>query len=146
MAQPVVQIYKNTGSNRAPAIHLPPQLPTPNLANPQLLEAAQMLFQSDGVLVLHQLFNPAFITRLYEAFTAQYQAYFQARPDRDALMVGHKRKMLTLNFRAPFNDPELYANRFLMGVLRGVLGDGFVLGSFGAVIALPGAEHPAYPS
>jgi Ser/Thr protein kinase RdoA (MazF antagonist) len=48
--------------------------------------------------------------------------------------------MLTVDFQPPFNHPTVYGNPLLLALMQGILGPDFVLGSFGAVIALPGAE------
>ena len=141
MSNFVVQIYKQAKSNQAPAIHLPDNLPQHELVAPALIEVAQGLFEDNGVLVVQNLFSNKFIARLYQAFVACYQSYFADQDYADALKVGDKRRMLTLNFQTPFNDPNLWGNPFLLYLMRGLLGSEFVLGSLGAVISLPGAEH-----
>ncbi|NEO86274.1 MAG: phosphotransferase [Spirulina sp. SIO3F2] len=140
MEQSVIQVYKNANSARAPTINLSPELTSQDLCNPSLIQAAQELFKADGALVINQLFSVELIDTLYAAFKQQYAAYFNDQNYDRVLNVGHKRKMLTVAVQDPFNDPQLYGNPLLLHLLRGLLGDGFVLGSFGAVIALPGAE------
>ncbi|MGB3493248.1 MAG: phosphotransferase [Elainellaceae cyanobacterium] len=136
-----VQIYKNTRSNKPPAIHLPPELPPQELMNGELIAAAQGLFEENGVLVINNLFSQAWISQLHHAFVDRYQPYFADRHYDDALKVGNKRQMLTVDFQEPFNHPAIYANPLLLSLMKGLLGPDFVLGSFGAVIALPGAEE-----
>lgn len=150
MSNFVVQVHKHANSNQAPAIHLPTNLPQHELVNPTLIDTAQSLFAADGVLVIHDLFSKSLIAGLHQAFADRYHPYFADREYEHVLDVGDKRKMLTLDFQAPFNDPALYANPFLLGLMQKVLGEDVVLGSFGAVIALPGAkaqhihrDHPA---
>jgi ectoine hydroxylase-related dioxygenase (phytanoyl-CoA dioxygenase family) len=65
------------------------------------------------------------------------------------LNVGAKRTQVTVAIEGPFNSPRLYANDFILPVLKLVLGDELILGSFGAVVSLPGApdqhahrDHP----
>ena len=145
-----IQIYKNINSNKPPEISLPVNLPQSDLINPLLIKTAKDLFAENGVLLIKNLFSQDLITKLNQSFFQQYNAYFEDKDHADALEVGVKRKMLTLNFQAPFNNPNLYGNPLLMYLMKALLGKDFILGSFGAVIALPGAEqqhihqdHPA---
>ena len=48
--------------------------------------------------------------------------------------------MITVDVKDEFNNLELYANSFLYSLMQKVLGNDFILGSYG-VVALPGAEH-----
>lgn len=141
MSNFVVQVHKHAKSNKAPAINLPANLPPQELLAPDLVKVGQELFAANGVLVVNNLFSQASISILYRSFIERYQFYFEDKEYADALKVGNKRRMLTLDFRSPFNDPNIYGNPFLLYLMRSLLGSGFVLGSFGAVIALPGAKH-----
>ena len=141
MSNFVVQVYKNANSNKAPAINLPTNLPQKELINPELIKTAQSLFEANGVLLINHLFSQDLITSLHQSFVACYQPYFEDKDYTNALEVGDKRKMLTIDVKTPFNNPELYGNPFLLYLMRELLGTGFVLGSFGAVISLPGAKH-----
>lgn len=140
MSKFAVQVYKNTHTTKPPAIHLPPDLPPQELLNAELITAAQRFFQDSGVLVMHNLFPKALIAEIYDAFVARYHAYFADQDYDEALKVGNKRHMLTVDFQPPFNHPTIYGNPLLLALMQGILGPDFVLGSFGAVIALPGAE------
>ena len=57
--------------------------------------------------------------------------------------------MIATEIKGKLNDPVLYANDRLMPVLQDLLGNGFVVSSFGSVIAFPGAQsqpvHFDYP-
>jgi Ser/Thr protein kinase RdoA (MazF antagonist) len=101
---------------------------------------AEALFKTNGVLLIRDLFPQAFIDNLYQSFINQYQSKWVDQDDADVLEVGDRRKMLTIDIQDTFNTPELYGNPFLLQLLERLLGSGFVLGSFGAVIALPGAK------
>ncbi|MBE9124866.1 MULTISPECIES: phosphotransferase [unclassified Coleofasciculus] len=144
-----VKIYKNTHSNKPPAIHLPSNLPHQELMNGELITVAQELFEENGVLVINHLFSKELISQFYQGFVARYQTYFEDQDYDDALKVGDKRQMLTVDFQEPFNHPTVYGNPLLLSLMKGLLGPDFVLGSFGAVISLPGAlgqhihrDHP----
>lgn len=150
MSDRSIQIYKNVSSNKPPEISLPINLPRTDLINPFLVKTAKELFEENGVLLIQNLFSKEFITELNQSFFQQYSAYLEDKDHPDALEVGVKRKMVTVHLQPPFNTPHLYGNPLLMHLMRGLLGKDFVLGSFGAVVALPGAEqqhihqdHPA---
>jgi ectoine hydroxylase-related dioxygenase (phytanoyl-CoA dioxygenase family) len=55
-----------------------------------------------------------------------------------------------VDIKGPFNSPQLYANDFILPVLKLVLGDQLILGGFGSVVSLPGAldqhAHRDHPS
>ncbi len=145
-----IQVYKNLNSSHSPEIRLPTNLSPSDLSNPVLIKTAQDLFTENGVLVIKDLFAKDLIAELSQSFSEQYNPYFEDKNHADALEVGVKRKMITINFQAPFNNRDLYGNPFLMHLMKALLGKDFILGSFGAVIALPGAEqqhihqdHPA---
>lgn len=136
-----IQIFKNGNNTKVPAIRLPSGLSTQELTHPFLVKSAKELFEANGVLSVHNLFPQALITQLARAFAQDYNHYFEDRDYEDALEVGNRRHMVTLGFKEPFNTPALYGNVFLMYLMRELLGDDFVLGSFGVVLALPGAQH-----
>lgn len=145
-----IQVYKNINSSKSPEISLPTNLPQSDLSNPVLIKTAKDLFAENGVLIIKNLFSKDLIAQLNQAFFQEYQGYFVDKEYEDALEVGVKRKMVTVKLQAPFNNPDLYGNPLLMYLMRALLGRDFILGSFGAVIALPGAEqqhihqdHPA---
>ena len=150
MSDFIVRIYKNKNSNKPPAIALPANLPQQELMNPALIKTARSLFEANGVLTIDNLFSQDAIAHLYRSFVECYQSYFRDEEDADTLAVGDRRKMLTVDFKTPFNDPALYGNPFLLHLMGELLGTGFVLGSLGAVISLPGADrqhvHRDHPS
>ena len=137
----VVEIYKNSNSNKPPAIKFPVNLPQKELVNESLITAATSLFTTSGVLTVDNLFSRSLISDLNRSFSQTYASYFDEREYANALEVGNKRRMLTIDIQHPFNNPELYGNLFLMYLMRELLGPDFVLGSFGAVISLPGSTH-----
>ena len=140
MSNFVIQVHKHGNSNKAPAIQLPANLPQQELSAPDLIKVARDLFEANGVLLIDNLFSQDLIAKLYQSFVERYRFYFEDKDYAGALKVGDKRRMLTVDFQLPFSHPNLYANPFLLYLMRALLGSGFVLGSLGAVIALPGAE------
>lgn len=104
------------------------------------LAEAHRLFNVNGVLVIKHVFDAYLVNTMHVAFIERYKQYVVNKKHRDALTVGDKRFMLTLTFETPFNTPLLYANPFVAPIINSFLGDQYILGSFGAVISLPGSE------
>ena len=136
-----VQIQKNDDSNLIPKIKLPDILPRQELSNPQLINISQELFNNNGVLQIDNLLPKKFVRNLSRSFYNTYQTYFDDGEYTDALEVGDRRRMITLEVKDEFNNSDLYADPFLLGLMSKVLGEDFILGSYGVVIALPGSEH-----
>ena len=68
-----------------------------------------------------------------------YSHYLDGSEHEDALTVGGRRLLITINLEPPFDDPQLFANPYLLPILSAALDDGFVLGAFGVVCSLPSA-------
>jgi hypothetical protein len=107
--------------------------------NGERLEVGSGHLQSEGCLILDGLFPVDSIVRLRSAFLKGYAGYLEDRPHTDALCVGDRRFMITVRVEPPFEDPQIYANPIVLQLLRKRLNDNLVLGSFGCVVALPGA-------
>jgi ectoine hydroxylase-related dioxygenase (phytanoyl-CoA dioxygenase family) len=72
-------------------------------------------------------------------FLRRYDRYLNGRKHDDALDVGDKRVMITVDLESPFDRRELVANSWLLSVLADVFSGDFVLGAYGIVCSLPGA-------
>ena len=141
MTNYTVEINKNENSNLVPLIKLPCHIPTQELSNSELLQISANFFQNNGVLQINNLFSQQLINNLYQAFCRSYQSYFEPKEYADALEVGDKRRMITIDVAQDFNNPDLYANPYLLNLMQKLLGKDVILGSYGVVIALPGAQH-----
>lgn len=104
------------------------------------LQQAARLFLENGCVVLKNAFDADLIQNLHDEFSASYGRYFQDEQFDDALRVGDKRNMVTVRVQGGFNSPAIYANPRTFGLLKYLLSDSLILGSVGAVCALPGAE------
>ncbi|MDX2271928.1 MAG: phytanoyl-CoA dioxygenase family protein [Cyanobacteriota bacterium] len=104
-----------------------------------LLQAYKSFSESGG-LVLEEVFSVVLIERLYDHFVENYRSYFEDKSYADALLVGHKRLMITVDLVEPFHDPLVYANPWVYPLIQKILGAKFILNGFGAVIALPGSH------
>lgn len=110
------------------------------LTEEKLYHAAD-LYNENGCLLIKNVFKPDFIKTLKSSYIKQYGHYFTDKDHKDALTVGNKRFMITVNLSTPFNTPKLYANPFFFELIKGLLGDSCILNGFGSVTSLPGAEE-----
>ncbi|MBT3333558.1 MAG: phytanoyl-CoA dioxygenase [Rhodospirillaceae bacterium] len=127
--------------NTVPAIQLPSQESVEDVTGQVILREAAAGFRDSGVLLLHNAFPVEFVESLHGAYISRYSAYFDDAEHDDALKVGDRRFMVTVEMAAPFNSPRLYANPGALGIIRKLLGENCVLGSFGSVVSLPGAAE-----
>jgi ectoine hydroxylase-related dioxygenase (phytanoyl-CoA dioxygenase family) len=110
----------------------------------QHLEEAYEKYRENGYLVLKNVYEPAYVQKLSDAFFKRYQRYFVDKNHDDALKVGDKRFMINLLMEEPYDDPHLYANALVLPILQYLLGQSAIMSGLGAVVALPGAkmQHP----
>ncbi len=92
-----------------------------------------------GWLLLENVFSFEYVDRLRGAFLDRYGPGLANDQKGDALEVGDKRFMIVVDIENPFNEPDLFANPCAFSIVQKLLGDDCILGSFGAVAALPGA-------
>jgi ectoine hydroxylase-related dioxygenase (phytanoyl-CoA dioxygenase family) len=97
--------------------------------------------RTDGALVLEDIINPTMILEARDIFVQRYDRYLDGRKRDDAVEVGERRPMITLEIKAPFDRRELLANPWLCTVLRAAFEDDFILGAYGVVCSLPGAPR-----
>jgi ectoine hydroxylase-related dioxygenase (phytanoyl-CoA dioxygenase family) len=111
---------------------------------------AAQLFRRYGVLLIENVFDVNLIQTLNNAFLHKYADYLEDKKHTDALRVGDKRFMITLDFEAPFNSPQVFGNSLINQIIDQILGPKKILGSFTSVVSLPGSksqslhkDHPA---
>jgi tetratricopeptide (TPR) repeat protein len=98
------------------------------------------LFETYGVLQVDNAFPVEFIEGLQKAFFERYEPYFHEGDHPDALFLGDKRYMLTIDVDAQFGQDGLLNAPMVMPIIRRLIGDNCVLGAFTAVISLPGSK------
>jgi hypothetical protein len=109
------------------------------LLGPETVEYASRRFRNDGALIIEDIVDTALIARSRRVVGEAYSRYMDGCMHDDALLVGERRLTITINLEPPFNDPQLFANPYLLPVLEAALDDGFVLGAFGIVCSLASA-------
>lgn len=107
---------------------------------PETVTRGATALRSTGCLLLRDVFSPAFIATLREAFFARNAPLRRSEPPVGAGKVGNRRFQSPLDLSFPFDAPQLYANAFALPILRAVLGEEMILGCFGTVTSLPGAQ------
>jgi ectoine hydroxylase-related dioxygenase (phytanoyl-CoA dioxygenase family) len=97
--------------------------------------------RDEGAVVLEDIFEPALILEARRIFLQRYARYLDGKSHGDALQVGGRRLMITVDFEPPFDRRELFANSWLLSILKAAFEDDFVLAAFGVVCSLPGAPR-----
>ena len=124
------------------------EIKTGKIKHDTLLKAGES-YMAEGCLQLNNILSADYIKTLNASFTKRYSKFFKEKDHSNALTVGDKRYMVTINIETPFNSPNLYANPLVMPIMKAILGDNCILNSFGSVVSLPGAgdqmmhyDHP----
>jgi len=105
------------------------------------IEKASHHMRSDGTLIVEDIINPALIVNAREAFLERYDRYLHGLAHDDALEVGERRLMITVDLDPPFDRRELFANSWLFSLLSAVFEGDFILDAYGVVCSLPGAPE-----
>ena len=113
------------------------------LLGSETVEYASRRFRNDGALIIEDIVHTALIVRSRREFGEGYSRYMDGSMHDDALPVGDRRLIITINLEPPFNDPQLFANPYLLPILEAALDHDFVLGAFGIVCSLSSAP-PAF--
>jgi ectoine hydroxylase-related dioxygenase (phytanoyl-CoA dioxygenase family) len=99
------------------------------------------LFRKYGTLVIENAFSEPLVEEMHREYLHRYSRYFVEERHADALRVGNKRYMVTVDVDGVFNKPDVYANPHVLPIIERVLDDKMILGGFVSVCSLPGAEH-----
>jgi len=137
-------------SHTVPTITISPTETHNNKLSEAKLALANSLFNRYGVLIIENVFPTEFIQNIRDYFFHACGSYLQDTHHSDALRVGDKRLMITLDIAWPLNTPQLYGSPFVLEFLEKILGDDFILGSLTSVTSLAGSidqhvhkDHPA---
>jgi ectoine hydroxylase-related dioxygenase (phytanoyl-CoA dioxygenase family) len=95
--------------------------------------------RTEGVLILDDIVSPALIVQARQVFFAKYDRYLDGKKHDDALDVGNRRPMITVDLEPPFDHRELLANSWLCPVLSAAFENNFILSAYGVVCSLPSA-------
>ena len=117
---------------------------TDALAQSEQIRAAADCFTRYGYAILDHVIPQDHVQVLHDEFNDQYKDYIADHEPDDSLQVGNKRFMIPLHLSGNLGAPLVYANPYVIALVREVLGKDAVLEAFGAIISLSGSEaqHP----
>ncbi|MGI9366357.1 MAG: phytanoyl-CoA dioxygenase family protein [Rhizobiaceae bacterium] len=98
------------------------------------------LFKRHGTLMIENAIPPDLVQRCHREFMNSYERYFHDTRHDDALRVGDKRFMITVEFSGGFAKPKMFASPMVMPIMAELLSSDFILGSLTAVASLPGSS------
>ena len=101
---------------------------------------AVKLYHQYGTLLIENAFPEQLVEQMHEEYLGRYQRYFAEQRHADALTVGNKRYLVTVDVHGSFNSPDVYANPHVYPIIEAVLGEKMIMGGFVSVSSLPGAE------
>jgi ectoine hydroxylase-related dioxygenase (phytanoyl-CoA dioxygenase family) len=107
------------------------------------IDSANTAVVKDGFVILDNVLPLHLVRSLKEEFTEKYNRYLVASERQNALKVGNKRYMITVAMSGVFSDLLIYANPFVLPLIKAALGEDAKLESFGVVLALSGAKAQA---
>lgn len=132
--------------NRATIPHLAPTLALSNeekernLVSEEKLGLAINLFREHGMLVVENAFPRSLVEDIAKLVFERYDHYFENRKYDDNLVLGDKRRMVTLSIEGSLNDPRLYGSQIIRGMMTNLLDEDYVMGGLNAVVSLPGSK------
>jgi hypothetical protein len=112
----------------------------------ETIERASRSFRLDGALIIEDIVDAAVISELRRVFGEAYSQYLDGSVHGDVARVGERRLMIAIALEPPFDDPQLFANPYLLSTLSSELDKDLVIGAFGVVCSLPSAptQHRHY--
>lgn len=102
---------------------------------------AVSLFRKYGTLIIENAFSESLVEEMHKEYLSRYERYFVEEKHADALRVGNKRYMVTVEVEGVFNSPNVYANPHVAPIIAEILGENMIMGGFVSVCSLPGSEN-----
>lgn len=124
----------------APALALTDSERNENSISYEKMDLAINMFREYGVVVVENAFPRALMEQVSKIVFEKYDNYFEDRAYEDNLVLGDKRRMVTLEIEGALNTPRIYGSRILTGMMTNLLGDDYVMGGLNAVVSLPGSR------
>lgn len=114
-------------------------VPTEDLAASEQIRAAADCFTRHGYAILDNVVAKEKIERLHREFLDGYSRFLKDEETDEVRQVGYQRYMLSLKMSGGFADPDIFANPYVVALVRQVLEASAILEAFGLVVSLPGA-------
>lgn len=115
-------------------------VPTEGLAQSKEIEAACNGFTREGYVVLDNIVPADTIRALHAEFLDRYREQIQDKETADSLEVGGRRFMIPLHFSGGLGAEQVFANPYVIALVRMVLDEDAIIDAFGAILSLSGAE------
>ncbi len=145
----VFRIQQASLPHIAPAIRLSDEEKNNNTVESENLDLATRMFREHGNVVIENLFPVDLIKEISEEFFSKYNGYFEDRLYPDNLILGDKRRMVSVALEGVLNSPRLYGSTLVVELMKRLLGEDYVMGGYNSVVSLPGAKpkglHKDYP-
>src|SRR5262249_15198335 len=87
----------------------------------ETIESASRSFRLDGALIIEDMVDAAIISEARRASGEAYSDYLDGSLDEDVARVGEGRLMIAVALAPPFDDPQLFANPYLLSILSSEL-------------------------
>lgn len=133
-------------TSRAKVPHLAPMLALTqeemktNSVSSEKLDFSIDMFREYGTVVIENAFPRDLVEQISNIVFEKYDDYFEDREYKDNLVLGDKRRMVTLGLEGALNSPRLYGSEILVGMLKNLLDEDYVMGGLNAVVSLPGSR------
>jgi Phytanoyl-CoA dioxygenase (PhyH) len=114
-------------------------LPTDSLSGSQPIRDAIDCFVKHGYAILDNVMPEEKIRALNLEFLQSYAHLLHNKETDDSKAVGPSRYMMPLRFTGGFGDPQIFANPYVLAVVREVLEEAAILEAYGAIVSLAGA-------
>ena len=109
------------------------------------IRAAADCFIRHGYAILDHVVPAEKIQALNREFLDRYDRFTRDEETEEVKKVGPARYMNSLRLDQGFGDPQLFANPYVVSVVRAVLEESAILEAYGAIVSLPGApEQPRH--
>ena len=103
-------------------------------------DQAVQQFRDHGALWIKNVFPTEFVDQLAEAYNERYTSLRVSELKRRYAIVGDHRFMITVDVETPFDDPLLFDNPMMRPVFGELIGQQYLISSFGSVVTFPGAD------
>ena len=110
-----------------------------NLADTAQIQGAYDCLMKDGYAILDHVVAEDKILALRAEFYQRYARYLADQEVADTSQIGDRRYMAPLAFSGGFADPAVFANPYVIAVVREALEADAILEAYGAIVALSGA-------
>jgi ectoine hydroxylase-related dioxygenase (phytanoyl-CoA dioxygenase family) len=103
------------------------------------LDAAADYFIKEGYAILDNVLPGETVEALNREFLSDYAPFLEDVETEQSLSVGGRRWMVSMRFAGGFADPLVFANPYIVALIRKLLEPTAILEAYGCFISLPNA-------